>query len=59
MQDWLREHQVLKKVLVVQLPCHLELLEVFILLDENKPKKRCWNEGTGEASTKVVLKIPA
>lgn len=34
MQDWFREHQILKKVLVVQLPCHLEFLEVLILLKE-------------------------
>lgn len=32
MQDWFREHQILKKVLVVQLPRHLEFLEMLILL---------------------------
>lgn len=35
MQDWFREHQILKKVLVVQLPRHLEFLEMLILLEEN------------------------
>lgn len=32
MQDGFREHQVLKKVLIVELPCHLELLQMFVLL---------------------------
>lgn len=36
MQDWFREHQILKKVLVVQLPRHLEFLEVLILLRGKK-----------------------
>lgn len=35
MQDWFREHQILKKVLVVQLPRHLEFLEMLVLLEEN------------------------
>lgn len=36
MQDRFREHQILKKVLVVQLPRHLEFLEVLILLRKKK-----------------------
>lgn len=50
MQDGFREHQILKKVLVVQLPRHLEFLEVLILLK----KKRVWIIVGGKTVTSIT-----
>lgn len=51
MQYWFREHQILKKVLVVQLPRDLEFLEVLILLRKTTEMKL---HITTMAATKAV-----